>query len=169
MMIISLHKYLYFSTEVHPRLLLVAIFKYSDNTQERGIKPKKVTLSLKNVIFGLVCRDYVSEISQYIRIFHIVEFSNHSPTVAWHCGSISCRINARKSITEVRGRMQNFVQAKRELNAIFGDLTKYLEVRSEFSADYRIADEDERDIDKFSSEVRVLNIAQMDTTIKNWY
>ena len=88
-MIISLHKYLYFSTEIHPRLLLVAIFKYSDNTQERGIKPKKVTLSLKNVIFGLVCRDYVSEISQYIRIFHIVEFSNHSPTVAWHCGIIS--------------------------------------------------------------------------------
>ena len=87
-MIISLHKYLYFSTEIHPRLLLVAIFKYSDNTQERGIKPKKVTLSLKNVIFGLVCRDYVSEISQYIRIFHIVEFSNHSPTVAWHCGIV---------------------------------------------------------------------------------
>ena len=51
MMIISLHKYLYFSTEIHPRLLLVAIFKYPDNTQERGIKPKKVTLSLKNVLF----------------------------------------------------------------------------------------------------------------------
>ena len=49
MMIISLQKYLYFSTEIHPRLLLVAIFKYPDNTQERGIKPKKVTLSLKNV------------------------------------------------------------------------------------------------------------------------
>ena len=87
-MIISLHKYLYFSTEIHPRLPLVAIFKYPDNTQERGIKPKKVTLSLKNVIFGLVCRDHVSEISQYIRIFHLVEFSNHSPTVAWHCGII---------------------------------------------------------------------------------
>ena len=53
MMIISLHKYLYFSTEIHPRLLLVAIFKYPDNTQERGMKPKKVTLSLKNVLFGL--------------------------------------------------------------------------------------------------------------------
>ena len=59
--------------------------------------------------------------------------------------------------------MHNFVQAKQEINAIFGHLTKYLEVRSEFSADYRIADEDERDIDKFSSEVRVLIIAQRDT------
>ena len=77
-MIISLHKYLYFSTEIHPRLLLVAIFKYSDNTQERGIKPKKVTLSLKNVIFGLDCRDYVSEISQYIRIFILLSLiANH--------------------------------------------------------------------------------------------
>ena len=55
--------------------------------------------------------------------------------------------------------MHNFVQAKQEMNAIFGHLTKYLEVRSEFSADYRIADEDERDLDKFSSEVRVLIIA----------
>ena len=55
MMIISLHRYLYFSTEIHPRLLLVAIFKYPDNTQERGMKPKKVTLSLKNVFFNLVC------------------------------------------------------------------------------------------------------------------
>ena len=56
-MITSLHKYLYFSTEIHPRLLLVAIFKYPDNTQERGIKPKRVTLSLKNVLFwfGLSC------------------------------------------------------------------------------------------------------------------
>ena len=50
-MITSLHKYLYFSTEIHPRLLLVAIFKYPDNIQERGIKPKRVTLSLKNVLF----------------------------------------------------------------------------------------------------------------------
>ena len=64
-----------------------------------------------------------------------------------------------------RGGMHNFVQAKQEINAIFGHLTKYLEVRSEFSADYRIADEDERDIDKFSSEVRVLIIAQRDTII----
>ena len=58
-MITSLHKYLYFSTEIHPRLLLVAIFKYPDNTQERGLKPKKVTLSLKNVFFNLVCCDDV--------------------------------------------------------------------------------------------------------------
>ena len=76
-MITSLHKYLYFSTEIHPRLLLVAIFKYPDNTQERGIKPKKVTLSLKNVLFrfGLVCHKIDNE-------SHIVEFSNQSPTVA---------------------------------------------------------------------------------------
>ena len=63
------------------------------------------------------------------------------------------------------GRMHNFVQAKQEINTIFGHLKKYLEVFSEFSADYRIADEDERDIDKFSSEVRVLIIAQRDTII----
>ena len=62
MMIISLHKYLYFSTEIHPRLLLVAIFKYPDNTQERGMKPKKVTLSLKNVLFWL-CWNYLTVIS----------------------------------------------------------------------------------------------------------
>ena len=59
-MITSLHKYLYFSTEIHPRLLLVAIFKYPDNTQERGIKPKKVTLSLKNVLFWFVSLSHLS-------------------------------------------------------------------------------------------------------------
>ena len=76
-MIISLHKYLYFSTEIHPRLPLVAIFKYPDNTQERGIKPKKVTLSLKNVIFGLVCRDYVillSLVTTHLRSHGIVVY-----------------------------------------------------------------------------------------------
>ena len=82
-MIISLHKYLYFSTEIHPRLLLVAIFKYPDNTQERGIKPKKVTLSLKNVIFGLDCRDYVSEISQYIRILIANHLRSHGIVVLY--------------------------------------------------------------------------------------
>ena len=103
-----------------------------------------------------------------MRIFHIVEFSNHSPTVAWHCGIISVSYVIGSGISSdvasrlakgakyFRGGMHNFVQAKQEINAIFGHLTKYLEVRSEFSADYRIADEDERDIDKFSSEVRVL-------------
>ena len=72
-------------------------------------------------------------------------------------------LGLRKGANYFRGGMHNFVQAKQEINAIFGHLTKYLEVCSEFSADYRIADEDERDIDKFSSEVRVLIIAQTNT------
>ena len=57
------------------------------------------------------------------------------------------------------GGMQNFVQAKQEINAIFGHLTKYLEACDEFLANYKIAFEDERDIDKFSSEVRLSIIA----------
>ena len=73
MMVISLHKYLYFSTEIHPRLLLVAIFKYPDNTQERGLKPKKVTLSLKNVFFNLVCSDDLD--SLYFSRAYFVLFS----------------------------------------------------------------------------------------------
>ena len=77
-MITSLHKYLYFSTEIHPRLLLVTIFKYPDNTQERGIKPKKVTLSLKNVLFWFVSTMLV----RFHYESHIVEFSYQSPTVA---------------------------------------------------------------------------------------
>ena len=60
--------------------------------------------------------------------------------------------------------MHNFVQAKQEINAIFGHLTKYLEAGDEFFgdeflADYKIAFEDERDIDKFSREVRLSIIA----------
>ena len=51
--------------------------------------------------------------------------------------------------------MDNFVKAKQEINAIFGRLTKYLEACDEFSADYKIASKDERDIDQFSSEVRL--------------
>ena len=48
-LVIDLSISLHFSTEIFFRLRLVAIFKYPDNTQERGNKPKKVTLSLKNV------------------------------------------------------------------------------------------------------------------------
>lgn len=57
------------------------------------------------------------------------------------------------------GGMHNFVQAKQEINAIFGHFTKYLEACDEFLANYKIAFEDERDIDKFSSEVRLSIIA----------
>ena len=49
--------------------------------------------------------------------------------------------------------MHNFVQAKQEINAIFGHLTKYLEACDEFLANYKIA------IYKFSSEVRLSIIA----------
>ena len=55
--------------------------------------------------------------------------------------------------------MHNFVKAKLEINAIFGCLTKCLEAYKEFLADYQIASKDERDIDKFSSEVRLSIIA----------
>ena len=58
--------------------------------------------------------------------------------------------------------MHNFVKAKQEINAIFGHLTKYLEACNEFLADYQIAskdEQDERDIDTFTSEVRLSIIA----------
>ena len=55
--------------------------------------------------------------------------------------------------------MHNFVKAKQEINAIFRRLTKYLEAYKEFLADYQIASKDERDIDTFSSEVRLSIIA----------
>ena len=57
------------------------------------------------------------------------------------------------------GGMHNFVQAKQEINAIFGHLTEYLEACDEFLANYKIAFEDERGIDIFSSEVRLSIIA----------
>ena len=50
--------------------------------------------------------------------------------------------------------MDNFVNAKQKIKAIFERLTKYLEDCDEFSADYKIASKDERDIDQFPGEVR---------------
>ena len=55
--------------------------------------------------------------------------------------------------------MDNFVKAKQEIKAKFGRLTKCLEDCDKFSADYKIASKDERDIDKFSNEVRLSIIA----------
>ena len=51
-----------------------------------------------------------------------------------------------------------FVTAKQKMNAIFRDLRKYLEDCNKFSADSRIADENEQDIEEFSSEVRLSNV-----------
>ena len=83
-MIISLHKYLYFSTEIHPRLLLVAIFKYPDNTQERSIKPKKVTLSLNNVFLTWFVCDYICGVQ--LTLFSLVTTlprSHGKPRLRW--------------------------------------------------------------------------------------
>ena len=55
--------------------------------------------------------------------------------------------------------MDNFVEAKQEINAIFGRLTKYLTACNKFSADYKIAFMDEGYINKFPSEVRLSIIA----------
>lgn len=49
--------------------------------------------------------------------------------------------------------LHNFVKAKQKINAIFGDIRKYLEDCNIFLADFRTADENEQDIKKFSSEV----------------
>lgn len=49
--------------------------------------------------------------------------------------------------------LHNFVKAKHKINAIFGDIRKYLEDCNIFLADFRTADENEQDIKKFSSEV----------------
>ena len=51
-----------------------------------------------------------------------------------------------------------FVKAKQKMNATFRDLRKYLEDCNKFSADTRIADENEQDIEEFSSEVRLSNV-----------
>ena len=57
------------------------------------------------------------------------------------------------------GGMDNFVKAKKEITTTFGNLTECLADCNKFSADYKIAFEDERDIDKLPSEVRLSIIA----------
>lgn len=54
--------------------------------------------------------------------------------------------------------LHNFVKAKQKINATFGDIGKYLEDCNNFLADCKIADENEQDIKKFSTEVRMPNI-----------
>ena len=49
--------------------------------------------------------------------------------------------------------LHNFVEAKQKANAKFRDLKKYLEDCEKFLAEFRKADENERDIKKFSSKV----------------
>lgn len=49
--------------------------------------------------------------------------------------------------------LHNFVEAKQKINAKFRDLEKYLEDCEKFLAEFRKADENERDIKKFSSKV----------------
>ena len=51
--------------------------------------------------------------------------------------------------------LHNFVEAKQKVNAKFRDLKKYLEDCDKFLAEFRKADENERDIKKFSSKVRL--------------
>lgn len=65
--------------------------------------------------------------------------------------------------------LHNFVKAKQKINAIFGDIREYLEDCSKFLADFRIADENEHDIKKFSSEVRLSNVAfKLHDIDENW-
>ena len=54
--------------------------------------------------------------------------------------------------------LHNFVKAKQKINATFGDIGKYLEDCNNFLVDCKIADENEQDIKKFSTEVRMPNI-----------
>ena len=51
--------------------------------------------------------------------------------------------------------LHNFVEAKQKVNANFRDFKKYLEDCNKFLADFRKADENEQDIKKFSSKVRL--------------
>ena len=53
----------------------------------------------------------------------------------------------------------NFVEVKQKIIAIFVDLEKHPQVCDDFVAKSRIADENEHDIKKFSSEVRLSNVA----------
>ena len=51
--------------------------------------------------------------------------------------------------------MDNFVKAKQEITTTFRNLTECLTDCNKFLADYKTAFEDERDIDKLPSEVRL--------------
>ena len=62
-----------------------------------------------------------------------------------------------------------FVKAKQKMNATFRDLRKCLEDCNKFSADTRIADENEQDIEEFSSEVRLSNVVfKLHDIDENW-
>ena len=65
--------------------------------------------------------------------------------------------------------LHNFVKAKQKINALFGDIREYLEDCNKFLADFRIADENEHDIKKFSSEVSLSNVAfKLHDIDENW-
>lgn len=51
--------------------------------------------------------------------------------------------------------LHNFVKAKQKINSTFGDIGKYLDDCNNFLSDCKIADDNDKDIEKFSSEVSV--------------
>ena len=75
----------------------------------------------------------------------------------------SCQSKRAKSLqdggVDTEYPQYNFEEAKENITDIFIDFRKYLEDCNKFAADFRIADESERDIEKFSSGVRLSNVA----------
>ena len=62
-----------------------------------------------------------------------------------------------------------FTTAKQQIKAKFRALLRHLEDCKKFSADTRIADENEEDIKKFSSEVRLSNVVfKLHEIDENW-
>ena len=49
--------------------------------------------------------------------------------------------------------LHNFVKAKQKINSTFGDIGKYLDDCNNFLSDCKIADDSDKEIKKFSSEV----------------
>ena len=65
--------------------------------------------------------------------------------------------------------LRNFVKAKQKINALFRALIEYNEDCFKFSADCRIADKIEQDIEKLLSEVRLSNVAlNLQDIDENW-
>lgn len=53
--------------------------------------------------------------------------------------------------------LHNFVKAKQKINSTFGDIGKFLEDCNNFLSECKIADDNNEDLKKFSSEVTTTN------------
>ena len=110
-------------------------------TRNSDLPEKKCVISLNSVKLGCRFQGSQQHTSPGEHEQFIVSVQTNWAFTRWRSGQ--------------RAPSTQFVEAKQKVNAKFRDLKKYLEDCDKFLAEFRKADENERDIKKFSSKVRL--------------